>query len=275
MRKILFYVGLSLLTIASLSAVTLKERQSKMKEVPCSVSPCVRHSSSSSMPHTPVEEGTSLNWSGYAAATSLSKPTTGSVSYVTGTWVVPKLTATSNTSYSAAWVGIDGYSSSTVEQIGSESDWIGGRQQNYVWFEMYPQGAYEIVGFPINSGDTMAAEVSYVGKNTFELSIYNITKRSYFTVPASYTVAANAKRSSAEWIVEAPSEGGSVLPLADFGSIKFSGCQATISGKTGTISSSSWKDDPLTMATQNGIVKDVPSVLTSNGASFIVTWDHE
>ncbi|MBS0655785.1 MAG: hypothetical protein JSR46_08410, partial [Verrucomicrobia bacterium] len=256
-------------------AATLKEQRSKMKEVSCTISPFTRHSSSSSMPHTPVDEGTSLNWSGYAAATSLTKPTTGSVSYVTGTWVVPKLTATPNNSYSAAWVGIDGYSSSTVEQLGSESDWINGKQQNYVWFEMYPQGAYEIVGFPINIGDTMAAEVTYVGRNTFELSIYNITKRSYFVVPSSYTKAANAKRSSAEWIVEAPSEGSSVLPLADFGSIKFSGCQATISGKTGTIGNSSWKDDPLTMATQSGIVKDVPSVLTSNGASFIVTWDHE
>ena len=33
--------------------------------------------------------------------------------------------------------------------------------------------------------------------------------------------ASNAKRSSAEWIVEAPSSSSGILPLANFGSVTF------------------------------------------------------
>ena len=60
---------------------------------------------------TPIAS-TSSNWSGYAASAPAN-----SVSYVAGSWVVP--TASSKTNgYSSVWVGIDGYNSSTVEQIG-------------------------------------------------------------------------------------------------------------------------------------------------------------
>ena len=59
-----------------------------------------------------VQSTTSSNWSGYAIETN-----PGDVSKVSGTWKVPAVTG-SSTAYSAYWVGIDGYSSSTVEQSG-------------------------------------------------------------------------------------------------------------------------------------------------------------
>src|SRR5271166_4368093 len=65
----------------------------------------------------------STNWSGYGAATNLSAPATGSVTAVSGSWVVPTVTGSRRgTVYSAAWVGIDGLSDSTVEQLGTEQD---------------------------------------------------------------------------------------------------------------------------------------------------------
>src|SRR5215472_3488086 len=65
---------------------------------------------------------TSSNWSGYAVTGAK-----GSVSDVTGSWIVPTMDcSTTPTGYSAMWVGIDGYSSNTVEQIGTESDCVNG-----------------------------------------------------------------------------------------------------------------------------------------------------
>src|SRR5437870_4998940 len=61
----------------------------------------------------------STNWSGYAAETNLTAPAANAVTAVSGSWVVPQVTG-SSTGYSSVWVGIDGYSSATVEQIGTE-----------------------------------------------------------------------------------------------------------------------------------------------------------
>ena len=63
---------------------------------------------------------TSTNWSGYAVQTK-----SGAVTAVAGSWTVPTVSG-SGTGYSAIWVGIDGYQSSTVEQIGTEQDAGGG-----------------------------------------------------------------------------------------------------------------------------------------------------
>ena len=82
---------------------------------------------------------TDSNWSGYAAVTDLNDPQSGSVTAVSGSWIVPTVTATSSrgTTESAVWVGIDGYSSSTVEQIGTEQDVVNGTPQYSAWWEMY------------------------------------------------------------------------------------------------------------------------------------------
>ena len=194
---------------------------------------------------------------------------------VQGQWIVPTLTESSSANtYSAIWVGIDGYSDNTVEQIGTEQDWSPSGQQNYVWFEMYPKAAYEIVGFPIEPGDVFSASVVYVGNGRFQLSIVNESSNVSFTVPARYTKAANARRSSAEWIVEPPYAGG-ILPLADFGKVSFRNCSATLNGVTGAIGDSNWQNDPITMETQDGIVKAKVSALSAGDAAFTVTWKHE
>ena len=77
---------------------------------------------------------TSTNWSGYAVTGP-----NGSVTDVKGTWMVPTLqSCTSATKYSSFWIGIDGYDSNTVEQIGTDFDCINGTPTYYAWFEFYP-----------------------------------------------------------------------------------------------------------------------------------------
>jgi len=228
-------------------------------------------------PHIPVFEGLSTNWSGYAALTNLTHPTKGSVTNVSGSWIVPRVvkSAGSTTTYSSVWVGIDGYSDSTVEQIGTEHDWTSHGQQNYAWFEMYPAGGYEIVGFPVNVNDLISAQVLYSGNNVFTLTIINYTHGVYFVVPTSYTRSSVAQRTSAEWIVEAPSSYSGVLPLSDFGVATLSNCMATINGVSGGINNSKWQYDPLIMVTPNLTIKAVPTTLSNGGKNFSVVWEHQ
>jgi len=84
--------------------------------------PSVNPLSANAFQHAPVST-TSTNWSGYAAQTNLNNPQSGAVTGVGGSWIVPTVMGNG---YSAVWVGIDGYSSPTVEQLGTEEDIVNG-----------------------------------------------------------------------------------------------------------------------------------------------------
>lgn len=268
MKKVLFHTFFLFMFTATVIADLPSYDQ-------CTFVKCGVRSRKISKPHIPVKESTSGNWSGYAAVSSLTRAAVNSVTNVQGTWTVPTLTGTAGNTYSSIWVGIDGYSSGSVEQIGTEQDWTASGQQNFAWFEMYPSGAYEIIGFPVHNGDHIGAEVLYQGGGNFQLTMVNYTENVHTVIPNRYTKSFFAKRSSAEWIVEAPSARTGVLPLADFGTVTFTNCTATINNKTGPINSVSWKDDPLTMATRTEVIKAYPSTLAENGESFTVTWEHQ
>jgi hypothetical protein len=214
-------------------------------------------------PRIHINQGTSTNWSGYAVSS-----TTGSVTDVKGSWIVPVVTGTTK-AWSSFWVGIDGYASNSVEQIGTDSDWKNGKAVYYAWYEFYPQPSYLIKSVPIKAGDMISAEV--IGSGTrFRVTITDVTTGKSFSIKA--TVQA-AKKSSAEWIAEAPSSTSGVLPLANFGTVTFSGCQATINGNTGPINYDSWQYDAITMSS-SGTTKASPSALSTGGSSFSVTWYH-
>ncbi len=219
--------------------------------------------SASMIPANAIATTTSSNWAGYAdVATTASE----SFSNVSGEWTVPTVTGSSfgSGSYSAFWVGLDGYSSSTVEQIGIGADVIGGRAEYYAWYEMYPSGAYEI---PLNiaAGNAISASVSYVGNNQYDLFIDDLsTHKSYSTVQ----VSAAGQRFSAEWIAEAPSNSNGVLPLANFGTVTFSNAAATLDGTTGTISS--FSAVAINLVSSSGL-KATTSALNSAGTSFSVS----
>jgi len=222
----------------------------------------------------PSHQVSSTNWSGYVAETNLNHPKKHSVSAVSGSWIVPTIVSTGTDDYASLWVGIDGYSSSTVEQIGTEHDSIGGIQQDYAWFEMYPGGSYLISGFPLNQGDVITASVVFVGHNTFVMTLMNDTQQVYFTVPTQYTQSSTALRESAEWIVEAPYYNG-ILPLSDFVTAYMFGCMATINGVSGPIGNHSWQNVGIEMVTNNGTPKLLTSPLLLDKGSFFVTWQNQ
>ena len=78
-------------------------------------------------------------------------------------------------------------------------------------------------------------------------------------------------------ITEAPSVGGQILPLANFGTVTFTSSSATIGATTGSISASfpSSAQHEITMVTRNGTVKALLSSLSLAGTTFSVTWKHK
>ncbi len=215
----------------------------------------------------------STNWSGYAVTGSA-----GSVSRVKGSWVVPAIQGTcpSANQYSSHWVGIDGFNSGTVEQTGTDSDCQNGAPRYYAWYEFYPQPSFIISGIVVSPGDVMTAQVSRSGSH-FTVTVTDDTTGKSFS--KTKTVS-SAQASSAEWITEAPSSSGGILPLADFGTVSWgvdytgvSGTNyATIGGVTGAIGSFGSNVQQITMVTASGTVKASPSSLSTDGTSFTVTW---
>jgi Peptidase A4 family len=203
--------------------------------------------------------------------TNLQSPQSNAVSDVQGQWKVPGLTcARRETSYSSIWVGIDGYSDSTVEQTGTEQDCSRGRAKYYAWYEMYPK-SMRTVRLSVSPGDTIAASVQFSSTNSYKLTLNDTTTgKNYSTTQRPN----GAGRQSAEWVAEAPSSFFSVLPLANFGSVNFMKASATLNGHTGSIADSNWQNDPITMLYLPTIAKATPSALSSDGSSFSIAWDH-
>lgn len=209
----------------------------------------------SSHPLERQTNGTSSNWSGYAAESSISNPSNNFVQSVSGSWTVPTvICSVGQATYVATWVGIDGYSDSTVEQTGTEQQCSsGGTASYYAWYEMYPQSMVQL-SLTITPGDTITASVSYQGQGSFLITISDTsTHESYSSTQTLH----QAKLQSAEWIVEAPSSAGGVLPLANFGTTSFSSAQYTTSGGT------SYAIDGLGAGTFDAITMNDPA----NGAT--------
>jgi len=173
-------------------------------------------------------EGPSLNWSGYAINIA-------NVTSVTGTFTVPTISGPGSigdlTPDLSAWVGIDGYTSGTVEQLGIAGNWddATGKAVYTAWWEMYPRVSTTIKSMTISAGDSITASVVYIGGGSFTLSMTNNSNHQSFAITTSAPVGGPnaALRTSAEWIVEraATIDNGflTILPLATFDSVGFSG----------------------------------------------------
>ena len=155
----------------------------------------------------------STNWSGYA-------DTGSGFSTVTGSWTEPSVSCTSATSLAAFWVGIDGYSSGSVEQDGTLAECYRGTAYYYTWWEMYPTNAIQVVGSTLHAGDSITSSVVRSG-TSYTLKVTDSSRPAdSFTTTQACSGCAN---SSAEWIAEAPSGSSGVYPLSDFHSWTASG----------------------------------------------------
>jgi hypothetical protein len=203
----------------------------------------------------------STNWSGYA-------DTGSSFSKVTASWTEPSAASCGDTiSLAAFWVGIDGYSSESVEQDGTLIECYYGTVYQFTWWEMYPTNDIQTVGDTLAGGDSISASVVRSG-DSYTLAVTDSTHTANsFSTTQSCSDCAN---SSAEWIAEAPSGSSGVYPLTDFTSWTASNATVTEGSSSGVISS--FTDDEITMIDSSGNVKAQPGALNGSGNGFTVTW---
>jgi len=199
---------------------------------------------------------TSTNWSGYAA--------TGSTyTSVSTTYVQPSLSCSGRSgTYAAFWVGLDGYSSSTVEQTGTMGYCSGSTAEYVGWYEMYPQGSNDYSN-TVKAGDTIYESVKFTGSDVYTLVLEDETRGWTKTTVVD---ASGDARSSAEVIAEAPYSGG-VLPLADFGTVTFDG--SLVDGSD----LSSFSPTAINMDSSSGAAEATTSAFS--GDNFSITWDSE
>lgn len=217
------------------------------------------------------------NWSGYLVEGSAFKNALGS-------WIVPEVNCTKTPStYSSFWVGIDGYTSPTTEQIGTEADCVGPFPNYYAWYEFYPAGTVVISSVPVSPGDKILASVTHTDSH-FVVKIKNETTGKTFSTTG--TVPGGAQRSSAEWIVGKTccTKDGDFLPLADFKKVEFgvdytgvSGTNdATDASASGPIRAFQPYIFKLVLVTEKDSMPEAtPSKISKDGTSFDVVWKSE
>lgn len=213
----------------------------------------------------------SLNWSGYADT-----GTTGTTfTSVRATWKEPTVTCPSTgsgLSLAAFWVGIDGFSSQTVEQDGTIGECLGPFLLGQAdWWEMYPSNAVQVVN-NVSPGDVIAASVvDKAGTYTLKVTDKTNTAASFVQTQTCGTTA--CANSSAEWIAEAPccSAPNTVYPLAQFTPWHVTLARAAAGGVSGPISH--WDGDEITMVNAAKTAPlAVPGKLNLKGNGFYDRW---
>jgi hypothetical protein len=235
-----------------------------------------------------AQEATSANWAGYVVHSNAGD---GRFSSVSGSWVVP---IAGGQGYSAFWVGLGGSSSQSqaLEQVGTSSDTVDGQTQYYAWYELVPAPETQL-NLAVQPGDHITGEVNVSG-STVTVSLSDRTTGQSVTKQLQMS---NPDTSSAEWIAEAPSSQTQFgnfqpLPLADFGSVMFTGASATSDGHSGSISDPAWSVQQVQLAPSGGGVDGrgagiaggqfvsgqssggaQASSLSSDGSSFSVSYN--
>jgi Peptidase A4 family len=233
---------------------------------------------------TLTEDSTSVvqstNWSGYVL------PASTEVTIAAGTFTVPTLDCKQTPNAAeATWVGIGGAGAGTGDllQTGVESDCSGGVQtDNPAWWEEYPEVAgIDFSGMTVSPGDEIEASVYRPsgGTTIWETCVDDVTKGTAgvmltgdgwgvttggcggsFTNQGSTASLSYAGGTTAEWIVEDFSNGNSLVPFADYGTLTFSNLQTSLA---------SWSlatAAPVEMV-QSGSIVSLPSAPTADGFS--------
>jgi hypothetical protein len=180
-------------------------------------------------------------WSGYV----VTSPGVNPISYtrVTGTWKEPRVTCGHRTAgdSSAVWVGLGGYGTRTLEQVGVNANCDAkGRPFYFAWYEVVPDIARNIHArvFP---GDTITATVRMIGLDVVALRVKDRTRHWMFARRINWGSADNQ---SAEWVTEAPTNcrrfDCRVASLANFGKVGFRDIEATGNGTSGTLRNPAW-----------------------------------
>jgi hypothetical protein len=172
----------------------------------------------------------SSNWAGAVLIGSGYTAVTGQ--FTVPTPKVPSGSSSSGTYSASAWVGIDGDTwGNAILQTGVDFTITNGKVSYDAWYEWYPDYAYDFTGIAISAGDVIKVTVTAASKSSGTAVIENVTtgKTVTHTFSSGSTQGALGEV-NAEWIVEDFESGGSLVNFANFGTVTFTGAQATDTG---------------------------------------------
>lgn len=218
----------------------------------------------------------SVNWSGYVA-------TGRTFNKIQGDITVPTVTCTSPNAQVLFWIGLDGFSNSTLEQVGVGAQCNGTSTPTYFgWWEMingnsgneiHKVAATQLKIVPGNKINCLVAAISH--SNYFTLQLYNSTTRQKLT---SLTEGGYAtQRQSAEWIAERPLINGTQYsPLAKWSNVPtlFTAADYTTStnSKYQPLSSANLISLYMISAKTNWHALDEAQDIGANGTTFQASW---
>jgi hypothetical protein len=186
------------------------------------------------------KEMNSPNWSGFETR----KYALGTFSAVYAGWTIPSsMEDPLPAGYSGFWVGLgtgDSKADSllqagTLENTDSESGGILGYPSAF--FEVYPmEGRQTIPNFDPRYGDTITTLVEHTGFDKGRVVIVDITHNMSMSFEVKWTKSYAVNNSSADWVVERPTEGPipqdvTIPTLADFGHVDFTHSKAYVHSK--------------------------------------------
>src|SRR3954463_12580361 len=204
-------------------------------------------------PLTSVE---SNNWAGYVDRAHV-------YSLVRSTWRQPKVRCGAGDSIAAFWVGLDGYSSPTVEQDGTLAYCHNGLPTYYTWWEMYPHNSVQLMHASVRPGDKVTSSVVRKGtRYTLKVVDHTHPGNSF----ERFTYCAVCKNSSAEWIAERGSDQGGLGPFAHFNRMSFFASKEGVKDARGSISK--YLHDDLTMVNGAGATMASVTALKKAGKLF-------
>ncbi|EIW52514.1 aspergillopepsin [Trametes versicolor FP-101664 SS1] len=192
----------------------------------------------------------STNWSG--AVMSAGANTFKSV---TGTFTIPtprEPSGQTSEHSASAWVGIDGDTCGTaILQTGIDFTVTNGRTSFDAWFEWFPDFAHDFTGISLAAGNSITVSVTATSRTGGTATIVNHSTGQ--TVSHTFSGQPALCEQDAEWIVEDFEEGNSLVPLANWGTVTFTGATANGAAPSGaTIINMEQNGRVLTSASTSG-----------------------
>jgi len=140
------------------------------------------------------------NWAGYVDVAK-SGTTFRSVS---AEFRVPTVKCTSSNSQASIWIGLDGKTDNTIEQVGLSTNCDLGTPIYQGWYEMFPKGTV-YRGFYSHPGDLVSLSVSYNYSNHEYSMVYDdkTDAASSFSIPTVCPAKYTCRNLNAEAIMEA------------------------------------------------------------------------
>jgi hypothetical protein len=210
----------------------------------------------------------SYNWSGYADTST----TDQFFSKVQSSWTVTPVTCTPEDRIVAAWVGLDGLSNTTVEQVGVSAQCYEGSAVYFSWWDMFPSGTVT-VGTTVQPGDKITASVTRTG-TSYALALTDATTSGNNVHIMKTCALTTCTDTSAEVIVERPGFATTgIAPLAQFNPMSFTGTTVTGGGTAGSISS--FTDEAIEILdSTSAYTLNTTGALNPAGKGFSDTWSN-